>query len=118
MFPAVYQTLRANATVVSLVGTRIGRHGEVPQGTTEPYITWQSVSGQPFDHLSGAPVGDFDTIQLDCDHTTDAGIEALARAVRDALDTAGVHNRVRLDLRESDTRLYRVAIEADFITSR
>ena len=32
MFPPVYRTLRTPA-VIALVGERIGRHGEVPQGT-------------------------------------------------------------------------------------
>ena len=31
MFPRVYQTLTANATVVAMVGDRIGRHGVIQQ---------------------------------------------------------------------------------------
>lgn len=118
MFANVYATLRANATVLSTVADRIGGHGEVPQDTTRPYITWQIVADQPTDQLSGAPCADFETVQIDCWHQTDAGIRSLARAVRAALDTAGIANRVRVNLREPDTRLYRVGIEADFISSR
>lgn len=118
MFPPVYQTLRANATVLSTVGDRIGRHSEVPQDTSKPYITWFIVSGQPTDQISGTPDSDFVTVQIDCWSLSDAGIKTLAEAVRDALDTAGHHNRVRVNLREPDTRLYRVGIEADFITQR
>lgn len=118
MFPPVYATLRANETVLATVGDRIGRNGEVPQDVARPYVTWFIVADQPHDQISGAPPSDFITVQIDCWHQSDAGIESLAVAVRAALDAAGVHNRVRINNREIDTRLYRVGIEADFITQR
>ena len=34
MFPRVYQTLTANATVVAMVADRIGRHGVIQQTET------------------------------------------------------------------------------------
>jgi hypothetical protein len=118
MFPQVYQLLHNAAPVAAIVGDRIGAHGEIPQDATRPYITYSTVSGQPFDQLSGTPCGDVDSIQIDCWHQTDPGIRALAAAVRAALDAALICNRVRIDLREPDTRLFRVGIEADFITNR
>ena len=121
MFPRVYQTLTANATVVAMVGNRIGRHGVIQQTETRPYITWQIVLGQPYDNLSSTPCGDFTTVQIDCycgGVTADADIERLAEAVRAALDAAGVYNRVTVNNRDPDTRLYRLGIDADFIAQR
>jgi len=122
MFPNVYATLRANATVVSIVGTKIGRHGSMPQGTVAPYIAWFLVVDDPYEGLSDPPDADFTTIQIDCyagpADAADSQIQQLAEAVRAALDAAGVHNRVIVDLREPDTKLYRVGIQADFITQR
>ena len=121
MFPPVFQVLRANATVVAMVGDRIGRHGVIQQTETRPYITWQIVLGQPYDNLSSTPCGDFTTVQIDCycgGVTADADIERLAEAVRAALDAAGVYNRVTVNNRDPDTKLYRVGIDADFITNR
>lgn len=117
MFPPVYQLLHNATAVATIVGDRIGAHNEVPQDATRPYITYSGFD-QPFDQLSGAPCGDFTTIDINCWHQTDAGVRALAKAVRDALDVALICNRVTIDLREPDTRLYRVGIEADFITNR
>ncbi len=118
MFPPVYKTLRSNATVVSLVGDRIGRHGEVAQTEVRPYIVWHIVIGQPYDNLSSAPCSDFTTVQIDCYHQTDAGVVQLANAVRAALDADLIVNRVRLNVRDPETRLYRVGLDADFITDR
>lgn len=118
MFPPVFRTLTANSTVVAVVADRIGRHGVIQQDEKRPYITWQIVVGDPYDNLSSTPCGDFTTVQIDCYHPTDAGIQQLGVAVRAALDAAGVVNRVRLNNREPDTKLYRVGLDADFITNR
>lgn len=117
MFPKVFRTIHTT-TVSAIVGDRIDRHGFVAQTEERPYITWQIVSGQPYDNLSSAPGGDFTTVQLDCYHRTDAGAEQLALAVREALDAGLICNRVVLNSRDSETKLYRVGMEADFIDQR
>jgi len=118
MLTNVYQILRLNATVVSTVATRIYRHGSAPQDVVKPYITWFLVTGQPQDILNAAPCHDRDTIQIDCWSETDTGVETLAYAVRAALDNQLISNRIIIDTRETDTKLYRIALEADFIASR
>ena len=118
MFPPVYQTLRANSVVVGLVADRIGPHGTVAQTETRPYITWQIVLGQPHDNLSDAPPSDFTTVQIDCYHADAKTAVTLATAVRDALDDAWVVNRVVVNVKDPDTKLYRVGLDADFITQR
>ena len=114
----VYQVLRSNATVVSTVGTRIYRHGSAPQDGAKPYITWFMVTGLPQDVLNAAPCHDTDTVQIDCWSETDTGVETLAYAVRAALDSQLISNRIIIDNRETDTKLYRMTLEADFIASR
>lgn len=114
----VYQVLRGNSTVVNTVGTRIYRHGSAPQDVVKPYITWFVVTGQPEDVLNAPPCHDRDTIQIDCWSETDTGVETLAYAVRAALDSQLISNRIIIDTRENDTKLYRMSIEADFIASR
>lgn len=118
MLQNVYQTLRDNAIVVNTVGTRIYRHGYAPQDVQKPYITWFLVTGQPEDVLNAPPCHDRDVIQIDCWSETDTGVETLAYAVRAALDSKLISNRIVIDNRETDTKLYRMALEADFIASR
>lgn len=118
MFPPVYQTLRANTTVLNMVADRIGPHGAIAQSEQRPYIVWQVVLGQPHDNLSDPPPSDFTTIQIDCYHANAASVVTLASAARDALDAEMIVNRTIVNVKDPDTKLYRVGIEADFITQR
>lgn len=116
--PNVYQLLRANLTVLSVVGTRIYRHGSAPQDVVAPYITWSLGMGLPYDNMSTAPPADKDTVQIDCWSESDTQIETLGYAVRAALDASLISNRIVVNSRESDTKLYRITLEADFVSSR
>ena len=120
MLPAVLLTLQTPAVLAIVGGTpvRIFRHGAAPQDSEKPYVTWFEVAGQPYDQLSGTPCGDFDSVQIDCWSKSDLQVEQLASAVRDALDVAGIANRVVVNLRDPDTKLFRIGLEADFINSR
>ena len=118
MLPNVYQTLRLNSTIVSTVDKRIYRHGSAPQNVAKPYITWFLVSGTPENNISASPCSDRDSVQIDCWSESDEQVETLAYAVRSALDSQLIANRMVVNNRENDTKLYRIALEADFIRSR
>lgn len=117
MLPPVYLTLHTD-TVAALVSDRIGRHGEVAQTETRDYIVWQVISDAPHDNLSDAPTSDFTSVQIDCYSRGDDAVEALASAVRNALDDARIVNRIIVNNRDPGTRLYRIGLQADFITQR
>ena len=121
MFAPVLKTISTPA-VTAIVGDRIFSSGMAPQGVITPYITWFVVDGQPYDQISGAPCGDSDLIQIDCYAGPDDRQEKvcidLAKAVRDALDAAGQVNRLIINHRETDTRLFRIGQQVDFILSR
>jgi len=119
MLPKVFPVLKTPA-VLAIVGgdpVRIFRHGAAPQDTAKPYVTWFEVGGQPYDQISGPPCGDFDSVQIDCWSMDDTQVETLARAVRDAVDAAGFANRLVINHRDPDTKLYRIGLQADFINS-
>lgn len=121
MLPPVFQTLKASADVKAIVGTnppRVYRHGNAPQDTTRPYIAWGLVFGDPQNNLSDLPPGDRMTVQVDCYHPTDSGIEAMAQVVRDAIEPVAHMTGVNVDLREPETKLFRISMTFDFITSR
>lgn len=118
MLPLIYPLLRSSATVKAIVDDRIGRHGSMEQDAARPYITWFLVNGNPENQLSGAPCADVDTVQIDCYSMDDTQVETLAYAVRDALDGAGHLNRIVRNLRDPDTKLYVMSLEADIIRPR
>lgn len=121
MFAPVFRVLSTPA-VKALVGSRIYGSGDAPQNTPLPYITWFTVVGQPYDQLSGAPDGDNDSTQIDCWAGPADGQETvcrnIAQAVRDALDSAGIANRILVHTREPDTKVFHIGLQADFIHSR
>jgi len=118
MLPPIFEILTTSLTVSGLVGTRIYRHGSAPQNVLKPYITWFVINGQPEDQLSGAPCSDRDTVQIDIWSEGDAQVAQLALAVRDALDSEGVSNSLIINMREVETRLFRISFQAEFIQSR
>lgn len=117
MLPPVFQTLKASTAVKNIVGQnppRIYRHGEAPQNVERPYISWQLISGVPENNLSDPPPADRQSVQVDCWHQTDAGIETLAEAVRDAIEPVAHMTQVSVDERDEETRLYRISMDFDF----
>lgn len=121
MLPQVFQTLKLSTDVKNIVGTnppRIYRHGVAPQDTTRPYITWVLVSGVPENQLSGLPGADRMTVQVDCWHPTDSGVESLATAVRDACEPYAHMTSVLVNEREQETKLYRIGLQFDWYVMR
>jgi len=121
MLPPVFTTLKASADVKNIVGTnppRIFRHGSAPQDTTKPYITWFAVTVAPENNLSDLPPMDKVPVQVDCWHQTDAGVEALATAVRDAIEPYAHMTGAPVDGREPETKLYRIALTFDWFVDR
>lgn len=126
MLPPVFQTLKLSEAVKAIVGTnppRIYRHGSAPQRPDglpleQPYITWFAVTTSPDNTLSELPASDRIPIQIDCWHQTDAGIEALALAARDAIEPYAHMTGTPFDGREPETKLFRIALTFDWILYR
>jgi len=118
MLPPIYSTLLASAAVFALVGTRIYRHGRAPQNVDAPYVTWSVITGTPENQLSGTPPVDRQTLQIDCWALTDTGVEALAVAVRDAIEPYAHMTGMPVDQREVETKLWRMALQVDWWLDR
>lgn len=121
MLAPIFETISTPA-VQAIVGSRIYGKGHAPQRTPTPYITWQTIVGDPYTNLSDAPHADNDAIQIDCwtgPADDQEGIcNQLAKAVRDAIDAAGQTCRIIIDTRETDTKLFRIGLQVEFIHVR
>lgn len=120
MLPPIFAWLKASSAVTALIGTmpKAYRHGEAPQNTVAPYVTWQIVSGTPHNELSSVPIGDRYSVQVDCFHTSDSGIETLAKAVRDAIEPHAHLVSIPINNRDFETKLYRIALQFDVLQNR
>jgi hypothetical protein len=121
MFPPLFATLKASQSVKSIVGTnppRIYRHASAPQDTSRPYITWNVLSTLPANNLSQLPPVDRISVEIDCWHQTDSGIEALAEAVRDAVEPYAHMTATFIDTREAETKLFRIGMQFDWWLDR
>ena len=117
MLPLVYTTLHDAAPVAALVSTRIYRHGSAPQNVTRPYITWSVAGGAPENGFDGAACDVF-RVQVDSWSDTDAGVEALALAVRNAMEPRAHMVSFGPDERDFETQRYRITLFLDWIASR
>jgi hypothetical protein len=115
MLPPIYTWLKADSAVTAIIGSppRAYRHQSAPQDTTRPYVTWNMVTGVPENTLSELPKIDRITVDIDCWHQTDAGVEALAVAVRDAIEPYAHMTGMPINLREPETKLYRIGLQFD-----
>lgn len=118
MLPPIYNILSTDPAVAAVVGARIYPHGEAPQHVTRPYVTWYLVASVPENELGGAPDIDKASLQVDCWDLTSVGVMQLAQVVRDALQPHCVLTAFLLDQRDTETRLYRFAIQADYLLAR
>jgi hypothetical protein len=115
MLPPIYAILKASTAVTDIIGDppRAYRHRSAVQDTTRPYVTWALAGGIPENVLFEAPDIDRMSVDIDCWHPADGGVEELAAAVRDAVELHGHVTNVSTDIREPETKLYRLTIQAD-----
>jgi hypothetical protein len=121
LLPPVFQALKASQAVKDIVGTnppRIYRHGSAPQDVTSPYITWFLVAGIAENNVSDTPPFDRMSVQVDAWHPSDSGVELLALAIRDALELYAISTQILIDDFETETRLFRIAQQFDWLLDR
>jgi Ni,Fe-hydrogenase I large subunit len=117
MLPPVYPLLMASTAVQALIADRAYRHGSAPQGVARPYVTWSVPGGFAENAFDGASADVF-RLQVDCWADTDDTIEALASAVRAAIEPAAHLVAYTADERNFETRRYRIGMAFDFILAR
>ena len=114
MLPPIYAALVGDSSVLGIVDTRIWRHGDAPQDVSRPYVTWDA-SIAPENTLSELPGIDRVTVTINCWSLDDSEVEALATAVRDAIEPHAHLISMPVDNRDRpNTALYRMALQFDW----
>lgn len=118
MIPPIFATLKAASPVTDIVAERIYRHGDAPQGVAAPYVSFYTTIA-PENTLSETPGIDRCSVTVDCWSPDDAEVEALATAVRDAIEPHAHLINVPIDNRDrQNTKLYRMALQFDWWNPR
>lgn len=121
MYPPLFATLAAAAPVTALIGTspvRAFPFGEAPAGVALPYVTFQTVTGQPENYLNRVPDIDSFREQIDVWASTVASARTVAAAVRDALETVAHLESYNGESRDPTTNYYRYSFDVEFLTPR
>ena len=126
MLPKIQHLLKASPAVTALIGAgtdpitdpvRVYRHGDAPQGVARPYVTWSVPAGDVENTFDGGDA-DLFRVHVDCWSDSDAEVEQLAKAVRDALEVDSYCAGLYADERNLETKRYRMGFAFDFILSR
>ena len=87
----LFALVKSSPDCTALLGTapvRFFEFGHAPQLEQEPYATYQHVTGNPYNTLTGPAPADHITTQIDVWATSSAEAKALARAIRSAIEIA------------------------------
>lgn len=117
MLPAVFPILAAAAPVTALIGTnpvRAYAHGRAPQTVAAPYVTWATQGGAPENTLTDTPPVDSYAVRVDCWSDDGTQCDALATAVRDAIQSQAHMTSVVADDRDPSTNRFRISMQFDF----
>ena len=121
MLPAVFPILAGDSDVTGFIGSapaRVYRHGEAPQGVARPYVTWFLSSGIPENTLGELPLVDSYSVQIDCWSDSDAEVEQLAEAVRNAIEAEHHITSFGPNGRDPETMRYRIGMTFTFWNPR
>lgn len=121
MFPPVFATVAANATVQSLFGTtptRVYPAAEAPQGLDATYAVWQSVGGSPENYVNTVADMDKFGVQIDVYAASLTAARTAAAALRDAIEPAAYVVAWNGEFRDPDTKLFRYSFSVDWLVER
>jgi hypothetical protein len=121
--PPLHAVCAADTALVSLLSDtssllRIYPFGEARQQDVYPYVVWQIVSGRPENYLRGRPDADSFSTQIDVYARTWRWAGEVGDALQAAIEGDGYVTAYNGEMRDPETRSYRVSITVDWVTNR
>ncbi|MBI0679629.1 DUF3168 domain-containing protein [Citrobacter koseri] len=121
MIAPVFAICSADPKVKELLGddpVRLYPFGMHDDDLVYPYAVWQNVNGEPENYLKQNPDIDRYSIQVDVYGDTDDDAIAVARALRDAIQSRAYITRWNAQGRDSVTMKYRYSFDVDLLVNR
>lgn len=118
-FIPIYATLNANTAVTAAINVSQKVFEDVaPIGVTEPYIVWQTISGQANNHLDAPATLDDTQYQLMVYAANAKTAYELRDLCRKALEQRSWINNPSINQYETETKLYARGFDANWILER
>lgn len=121
MTPPIFSAVAASAAVTALIGgnpVRFYPFGQAPQSVSLPYAVWQPIGGAPENFLGDLPDLDRYSLQIDVYAATGAAAQAVAKAVRDAIEPHAYITAWRNHGIDPATQKHRYSFDVDWLTPR
>jgi hypothetical protein len=123
MHPPLYAVCAADTSVQDLLTgpdglLRLYPFGEARQQEIYPYAVWSVVGGQPENYLGDRPNVDSASTQVDVYARSWSSAREVYAALRDAIEGAAYVSAFNGEMRDPETKSYRVSFTVDWITNR
>lgn len=121
MIAPIFPVCAASPAVTALIGTspvRLYPFGEHDDNVVYPYVVWQNRDGDAPMYLKTAPDFDEYRLQVDVYGNTVAEAAAVAKALRDAIQTKAYISRWGTQGKDPVTKRYRYSFDVDWIVTR
>ncbi|HAU4370627.1 tail completion protein gp17 [Citrobacter farmeri] len=121
MIAPVFAVCSADLKVKELLGddpVRLYPFGMHDDDLVYPYAVWQNIDGEPENYLKQNPDIDRYSIQMDVYGDTDEDTIAVARALRDAIQSKAYITRWNAQGRDPSTLKYRYSFDVDWLVNR
>lgn len=121
MIAPVFSVCSADLKVKELLGddpVRLYPFGMHDDDLVYPYAVWQNIDGEPENYLKQNPDIDRYSIQVDVYGDTDEDAIAVARALRDAIQSKAYITRWNAQGRDPSTLKYRYSFDVDWLVNR
>lgn len=121
MIAPIFDVCAASQAVTALIGSspvRLYPFGLQDDNIVYPYAVWQNLSGEPGNYLDRRPDSDSYTLQVDIYSVTALSAQAVAKALRDAIEPHAYITRWGDQSRDPETKRYRYSFDVDWIVKR
>ncbi|MBV4531006.1 DUF3168 domain-containing protein [Pseudomonas sp. SWRI107] len=118
----IFAVCSADPGVAALIGAgidcRLYSFGEAPEKPVKPYVVWSVINGSPENYLAGRPDSDRFTLQLDVYAATADPVQAVTKALCDAIEPIAYVVRWGATDRDPKTKDCHRSFDVDWIVRR
>lgn len=120
LFPSLYRSLNT-PQIRAVLGDplRLFSFGDAGDGpVANPYVLWQTIGGEPDNYLSDRPQVDRYTLQLDVYANDRKQAREVVELILPEIEARAYVVAWNGEFRDSETKLFRVSFDVDWIVHR